>query len=146
MDADEPVQKRDVNATVERDVTGNDGGGKTDADEPVQKHDVNATVEHDVTGNDGGGKTDADEPVHKRDVNATVERDVTENDGDIRDTGEVDESLQKHDINATVPADQPILISPQPHPTGNEQVIPSHLHLDSIVDLSGQMLIDAQTG
>ena len=67
---------------------------------------------------------------------------------------ENDEPLQKCDINATVPADkeerdvtqQPILITPQPHPTGHEQVIPSDLQLDNIVDLSGQMLIDVQTG
>ena len=85
-----------------------------------------------------------DEHLQKRDVNATVECYITEN----------DEPLQKHDVNATVPADkeerdvtqQPILITPQPHPTGNEQVIPSDLQLDSIVDLSGQMLIDVQTG
>ena len=38
------------------------------------------------------------------------------------------------------------MITPQPHPTGHEQVIPSDLQLDNIVDLSGQMLIDTQTG
>ena len=167
-EVDEPLQKHDVNATVpadqkERDVREHEKRGvdkhvqKCDVnarvecdlrenDEPLQKRDVNATVpadqkECDVTEHEKRG---VDEHVQKRDVNATVECDIREN----------DEPLQKRDINATVPADQeecdvtqqPILITPQPHPTGNEQVIPSDLQLESIVDLSGQMLIDAQTG
>ena len=101
--------------------------------------------ECDITDNDGGGKSEVDEaPADQK------ECDVTEH-----EKRGVDE--QKHDVNATLPADsdvteecdvteQPILITPQPHPTGNKQVIPSDLQLNSIVDLSGQMLIDAQTG
>ena len=130
----------------ECDIKDNDGGGKREVDEALQKRDVNATVpadqkEHDVTEHEKRG---VDEHVQNCDVNATVECYVTEN----------DEPLQKCDVNATVPADkeehdvtqQPILITPQPHPTGHKQVIPSDLQLDNIVDLSGQMLIDAQTG
>ena len=151
-DGDKPQEKLNIDnqTTVpdkkECDIKDNDGDGKREVDEPLQKHDVNATVpadqkEHDVTEHEKRG---VDEHVQKCDVNATVECDVTEN----------DEPLQKCDINATVPTDQeehdvtqqPILVTPQPHPTGNEQVIPSDLQLDSIVDLSGQMLIDAQTG
>ena len=144
------VQKEGDGATVpdkkECDIKDNDGSGKSEVDEVLQKRDINATVpadqkERNVTEHE---KRWFDEHLQKRDVNATVECYITEN----------DEPLQKHDVNATVPADkeecdvtqQPILITPQPHPTGNEQVIPSDLQLDSIVDLSGQMLIDAQTG
>ena len=143
------VQKEGDGATVpekkECDIKDNDGGGKSEVDEVLQKHDVNATVpanqkERDVTEHE---KRRVDEHLQKCDVNATVECYIAEN----------DEPLQKCDINATVPPDkeehdvtqQPILITPQPHPTGNEQVIPSDLQLDSIVDLSGQMLIYAQT-
>ena len=144
------VQKEVDGATVpdkkECDIKDNDGGGKSEVDETLQKRDVNATVpadqtELDVTEHEKRG---VDEHLQKRDVTATVECYITEN----------DEPLQKRDVNATVPADkeerdvtqQPIWITPQPHPTGNEQVIPSDLQLDSIVDLSGQMLIDVQTG
>ena len=153
------VQKEGDGATVpdkkECDITDNDGGGKREVDEPLQKCNVNATVpadqkERDVTEHEKRG---VNEHVQKRDVNTTVECDVTEND-DGGGKREVDKSLQKHDVNVTVPADQeecdvtqqPIFITPQPHPTGNKQVIPSDLELDSTVDLSGQMLIDAQTG
>ena len=131
-----------------------DTGDKSD----VQKEGDGSTVpdkkECDIKDNDGGGKSAVDEALQKCDVNATVpanqkERDVTEH-----EKRGVDEHLQKCDVNATVPADkeecdvtqQPILITPQPHPTGNEQVIPSDLQLDSIVDLRGQMLVDVQTG
>ena len=130
----------------ECDIKDNDGGGKREDDEALQKHDLNATVpadqkECDVTEHEKRG---VDKHVQNCDVNTTVECYITEN----------DEPLQKHDVNATLPADkeerdvtqQPILITPQPHPTGHEQVIPSDLQLDNIVDLSGQMLIDAQTG
>ena len=115
----------------------------------VQKEGDGATVperkECDITDNDGGGKSEVDEaPADQK------ERDVTEH-----EKRGVDE--QKRDVNATLPADcdvteecdvtqQPILITPQPHPTGMEQVTASDLQLNSIVDLSGQMLIDAQTG
>ena len=115
----------------------------------VQKEGDGATVperkECDITDNDGGGKSEVDEaPADQK------ERDVTEH-----EKRGVDE--QKCDVNATLPADrdvteerdvtqQPILITPQPHPTGIEQVTASDLQLNSIVDLSGQMLIDAQTG
>ena len=98
-----------------------------------------------MTDNDGGGKSEVDEAPADQ-----TERDVTEH-----EKRGVDK--QKCDVNATLPADrdvteecdvtqQPILITPQPHPTGIEQVIASDLQLNSIVDLSGQMLIDAQTG
>ena len=115
----------------------------------VQKEGDGATVperkECDITDNDGGGKSEVDEaPADQK------EHDVIEH-----EKRGVDE--QKRDVNATLPADrdvteecdvtqQPILITPQPHPTGIEQVIASDLQLNSIVDLSGQMLIDAQTG
>ena len=134
-DGDKPQEKLNIDnqTTVpdkkECDIKDNDGGGKREVDEPLQKCDVNATVpadqkEHDVTEHEKRG---VDEHVQKRDVNATVECDITEN----------DEPLQKHDVNATVPADQeerdvtqqPILITPQPLPTGNKQVILSDLQV-----------------
>ena len=144
------VQKEVDGATVpdkkECDIKDNDGGGKSEVDEALQKCDVNAPVPADQTERDvrEHEKRGVDEHLQKRDVNATVECYITEN----------DEPLQKHDVNATVPADkeehdvtqQPILITPQPNPTGHKQVIPSDLQLDSIVDLNGQMLIDVQTG
>ena len=135
--------------SAKEEITNRSHNSDTGDNSIVQKEGDGATVperkECDITDNDGGGKSEVDEaPADQK------ECDVTEH-----EKRGVDE--QKRDVNATLPADcdvteerdvtqQPFLITPQPHPTGNEQVIPSDLQLNSIVDLSGQMLIDAQTG
>ena len=135
--------------SAKEEITNRSHNSDTGDNSIVQKEGDGATVperkECDITDNDGGGKSEVDEaPADQK------ERDVTEH-----EKRGVDE--QKRDVNATLPADrdvteerdvtqQPILITPQPHPTGIKQVTASYLQLNSIVDLSGQMLIDAQTG
>ena len=171
---DEPLQKRDVidGDQKERDVITQD----LEKPEAPQKRDVigGDEKERDVITQDlekpeapqkrdviGGDEKERDvitqdleelEAPQKRDV---IGGDQKECDVITQDL-EKPEAPQKHDVigeECDVTADEsnvakhhPILITPQTQQTGNEQVTPLDLQLDSIVDLSGQMLIDPQTG